>query len=288
MKRMINVRPKYGTVLYFKHPTYFDLRRGTGLYDALQNSVSQAQQVFIKQTGGTFAKYTKDSNDIYKFTLYGVSEEDIKVMVESMITWLDDNAFEKLKETKNKLDINYSERSNLEKSISRLNKKMEETKEVLARMKKVVRYQGCEDVRENIQEFDKLLQMITIELTGIHAKLDMIKQQKENLGKASNNYPKGTSELLLQMRLTQEIELAGALARKDAAESALKKATNFLSLVEKKKEVQRMLETKQDEFKRVERSVAYLEKELAQPSADMQPVELANTKIVIHPVAPEK
>ena len=115
----------------------------------------------------------------------------------------------------------------------------------------------------------------------------MIKQQYEKIENQSGNYPKNTSELLFQMRLTQEIELAGALARKNAAQSAHRKALDFSNLVEQAEALPQKLESNQKQLIKIQRQISRFENKLDNPSDRMRPIELADSKVAIYPIEDE-
>ena len=148
-------------------------------------------------------------------------------------------------------------------------------------------YQSIEDAHESIQEFNKVLQLIEVEIVGIEAKLSMIKQQYEKLENQSGNYPQSTSDLLFQMRLTQEIELAGALARKSAAQSAHKNGLDFSNLAEQAEALPQKLEFNQKQLIKTKDRITSFENKLDKPPSRMTPIELADSKVVIYPIEEE-
>ena len=84
--------------------------------------------------------------------------------------------------------------------------------------------------------------------------------------------------------MAEEIELAGALARKNAAQSYRKKAMDFLDLAEKSESLLGQLETNQMRLSSYQGKVADIEKRLPQLRADVKPVEVVNNEVKIHPV----
>jgi chromosome segregation ATPase len=223
----------------------------------------------------------------YYIGLYGVSEKDVRIMVKSFIKWVNEKVEAELEKTKRSSERNRKRKSELENLIDKQRKEMKEIEAKLSELKKNVPYQSIEDAHKSLQEFNKVLQLIEVEIVGVEAKLSMIKQQYEKLENQSGNYPKSTSDLLFQMRLTQEIELAGALARKNAAQSIHKKALDFSNLTEQTETLSGKLLLNQEQLKKTQSIISRYENDLVNPPGRMIPIEPADSKVVIYPIEDE-
>ena len=273
--------PHFVAKIYFKSPGRFSLGKGAAIRPLLSSKGHQS--IASKVASGSIGSFSKEPNGVTLFSLYGRNKEDMKVTAQVLIDCLNDMAYESSGKIRKPLEKYRKEEPELEKAISQLMNEKENVTVRLEEIKKIVRYRNTKDAQESIQEFDKVLQLIEIEIIGIQAKLDMIKQQKDKLQKTNGDYPKSTADLLFQMRLTQEIELTGAFARKNAGESALKKATDFLSLVEKIKGIKETLGEKRKQLASLQLKIPRLEKILAESFRDMRPVELVDDTIFIYP-----
>lgn len=282
-------RPTYMAVLYLKNYSPH-IRDFDGFRKSLEGIVSPEQSRFMRpQAGprGHFIRYGSSSDKGYDIGLYGVSEKDVRIMVKSLIKWTNEQAEAELEKTKSDLENCRKQKSGMENLIDKQRKEKKEIKAKLWELKKSVPYQSIEDAHESIQEFNKVLQLIEVEIVGIEAKLSMIKQQYEKLENQSGNYPQSTSDLLFQMRLTQEIELAGALARKSAAQSAHKNGLDFSNLAEQAEALPQKLEFNQKQLIKTKDRITSFENKLDKPPSRMTPIELADSKVVIYPIEEE-
>lgn len=285
------IRPKYMVVLHLKRSS-IHLRDDYGFRKSLEGIVSPEQSRFMSiqppgKRSGHFISYGGLSDKGYEIGLYGVSEKDVRIMAKSLIKWVNEKVEAELESTKSSLEKNRKQKSEIEKLIDKQRKEIKEIEEKLSELKKSVPYQSIEDAHKSLVEFNKVLQLIEVEIVGIEAKLRMIKKQYEILENQSSNYPKSTSDLLFQMRLTQEIELAGALARKNAAQLVHKKALDFCNLTEQAEILPQKLGLNQEQLKKNQSIISRWEKDLANPPDRMMPIELADSKVVIYPIEDE-
>lgn len=290
------VKPQYVAVMFVKAPCPM-LDNVVGNWDqlrpALAKVVSEPQRKFnnaVRFITGAPPRFVMAKRPINSspLCLRGVSLEDVKIMVEATIEWASEPAQQKLKEAGAELQERRKHEAELEKHIASLTQQKDKVAAHLDVAKKDVAYDGIEDARASAQEFNRASLLVEVEIVGIQAKLDMIKQQKEKLQKANSTIPQGVSDLLFQMRLGEEIELAGALARKNVIQSLLGKASGFLRLQVRAKELAEALEQAQAELPRARSAIARFEKTLANPPPDMRPVELADNKVMIYPVTFDK
>ncbi|HPS53970.1 MAG TPA: hypothetical protein PLP05_00085 [Sedimentisphaerales bacterium] len=280
-----NGHPTFLAKLYFNYPKGgFSLGNSSELFSVIGCSYSLVpkeyrQTVASKIRSGTIGSFVRDTNEISCFHVYGYDEEEVRRNAQAIIDGLNYITYKKFKEAQNQLDEYSNEKTELEKMISQLEIEEKNTAPEFEKIKKVVKYQTVREAQESICEFNKTTQSVDIEIVGIQAKLDMIKQQEDKL-QTSGACPEGTSDFLFQMRLTQEINLAGALAQKNASESGLKNATTFLTLIEKTTNIPQTLQQKQNRLSNVKSQISNLEQLLA----EMRPVELVDNKITIYPL----
>ena len=251
----------------------------------LEQRVSKEQSSYMRQYNFVVAAIdTEEPDELRKVYIYGVSQKDVKITVETLIEWMDKEAHLNLEQLKKQLQEDRSRKSELASEIKDLHAKQKNLIPKIEDAKKHLWYRYQSDAYEVIKEFNKTLTLIEIDIIGIQAKLDMIKIQDKELAKPGANLPKGAADLLFQIRITQEIELTGASARKKAVMAAKDKASGFVDLLNKADTFGVYLAVKDDKLNRTQRRIEILEKELAYPPEKMRPVELVDNMVVIHPV----
>ncbi|HUT28630.1 MAG TPA: hypothetical protein VMX13_02475 [Sedimentisphaerales bacterium] len=281
------IRPTYMAVFYLKSSSpYITVPDCVSFARSLEGVVSAEQSKFLAPWHGRPGYFITCgwSDTRYEVGVYGVSEEDVRIMSKSLIKWLDEQAEAELEKTRSALKDNRQKKSEIEDLIDNHQKEKKEIEAKFSHLKKSVPYQRIEGARDSLQEFDKVLQLTEIEIVGIQAKLIMIKEQDDKIRKESGSHPKGVFDLLFQMRLTQEIELAGALARKNAAQEAHKKALDFSNLAEQAETVRKKLVLDKEQLEKIQNRISDVENKLANPPASMRPVEVVDNKVVIYPI----
>jgi archaellum component FlaC len=296
-------RPKYRTAIYLKQPNEYhwgDLLNERG---PLFNSLSKEQQNFLSLnktrimrtqaransiiTFHSSISTSTDANGIFKVTLYGVTEEDIKAMVKAVIKQIDDRAFAEIEKVKQILKDYRQSLQELEKTVPQLIKEKETVDADFEKLKKTAPYLGIEDSKQSVQEFNRMIQLADIEIQEIRAKHGAVQFQKDMLEQTYDGNPKEVLDFLLQMRLTLEIELAGATKRREMTDRYLNVATRFMTLAKRTAELPGILKLKQQDLANLPRRIKEGEDILADPPVNMQPVELADNKIVIYPITVE-
>lgn len=274
--------PSYKAEIYFKTPSHFDMGKGSPLYVATVTSpLSERKNIAGRVRSGNLGSFRRDPNGFTVFSLYGNNKEEIKSTAQILINVLNDIAYENIKKVRSELEDYQNKEAELEKEISRLTNDKDRIISEIESVRNDTPYRS----EEIIREIEKILQLTDIEIIGIQAKLDMIKQQNEKLHKLDNNSSRGASERIFQMRLEQEVELAGAMARKNAAQLALKKASDYRSLVTKKNQIENALNIKQGQRPGIQHQISRLEKIIENPGIEMKPVELVDNKIIIYAIS---
>jgi hypothetical protein len=145
-----------------------------------------------------------------------------------------------------------------------------------------------EDYRKKIADAENEIPKIEIEKKAAEAQFAECKKTTYYRNKDDAQRKEGIDHQVLwtlsSMQMAAEIELAGALARKNAALSHRTKALDFLDLAEKHGAVSAKLADKQNQLQDAQRSVEKYEARLPQLRADVRPVEVVDNEVVIHPV----
>jgi len=146
-----------------------------------------------------------NSPDTMTFYLYAVNEEDARKMAQALIELCDSKGRARLEQIKKELEDTRKLIPETEKKISEVENRFKEESAECEEMRKVIPYRNAADALQDMIDLDKSLRMIQVEMVGIQAKVDAIKKFKET---------SGMSDMATRMLVTEDIELAGVLARK--------------------------------------------------------------------------
>jgi hypothetical protein len=285
------VEPKFVAVAFVKNASE-RLRSAPGNYGLLRRelakSVSEDQRKFNRGShfvSGVPKRFvTRPDSGETPVCLIGVSLEDTKTMVRSTLEWGAKPAYLALKKAEAELAEHRKNQADQEKKIAGLTQEREEAAAKLEASCKAGPYQDIDDAQLSVQEFTRASLLVEVEIVGIQAKFDMIKQQEAKLRNEYGVIPDSIQELLLRMRLSEEIELAGALARQNTIKSHLSKASDFVKLWWRSEELAGKLEEIKVHLAGAKREISRLEKTLANPHRELRQLEVADNKVMIYSV----
>ena len=132
---------------------------------------------------------------------------------------------------------------------------------------------------KSIAVFKNILRTIDIDIIGTEAKIDAIEKAK-----GAKNHTPEFQEALEQMQVMQDIEVAGARARKRAAEAGLEKAQKFCELMARRDKIPAELKKLKRRLENNPRAIAELEVRLTRPQPFGDPVVSRDNKALIRPV----
>jgi chromosome segregation ATPase len=217
-----------------------------------------------------------------KFWLYATSEQEARETAELFIRYAKSLADIRLRRAEDDLEDYRKRITDIENEIPKLEEERKPLEAELAKVKETTYFRNKDDAQRSILEWNNLLSAAEVDIIGIQAKLDMVKElRKKEQEKVE------ADELfwfLFRMRMAEEIELAGALARKNAALAYRDKALKFLDLAEKLESLEDELNGQQMTLSSDKRDVAKMESRLPQLRADVRPVEVVDNEVTIHPV----
>lgn len=216
------------------------------------------------------------------FWLYATSEQEACEMAERFIRYAKSLAYAYVRRAENDLENYRKKITDIENEIPKLEEKKKPLEAELTKVKETTYFRNKDDAQRSILEWNNLLSAAEVDIIGIQAKLDMVKKLSNKEQK--NVAPDELFSFLFRMRMTEEIELAGALARKNAALSYRDKALKFLDLAEKLDGLQDELDSSQRHLSDDQGRVDSIEERLPQLRADVRPVEVVNNEVTIHPV----
>lgn len=238
---------------------------------AFEGSISQEQQHFnnlhrfVTVQSGHIANQPRDT---YWLKVHGVTLEDTKAMVKAMIKLGDDKACADLESTKNVLKELRKKKPLLDAEVAKLQQARQDAEKQFEQLKQSSFYKTEDQAQAALQEFNKTCQLLEIEITGIKAKLKVLKEHD--------------GRFVDDMRLTEEVALAGALARLQATNRFRNAASAYVVTVEEQGRTTEAWEQKLRVQYNIEKRIEIEESTLVNPPADMKPVEIVG-KVVIYP-----
>lgn len=253
------------------------LRKGLSILNnllqlPLADSISQQQKqfndlnAFVSTSDPKFGHHPRS---VYTYCLHGVSLEDTKAMVKALIKWADDVALTQLESYKEILQELRKKKPLLEAEIARLEQAKQEAEKKFVHLKATSFYKTPDQAQAALQEFNKTSQLLEIEIAGIKAKIKVIK-------------PRGGGGVAGEMRFTEEVALAGALARLQTTHHFRTDAADYVDVVEEQRNLTETLRDKRDTSTNIEARIKSRESTLANPPSSMRPVEIVG-KVIIYP-----
>lgn len=233
--------------------------------------VSEQQKVFLK-TGKAFkaaeksyldadysVEYIRGENYYY---IYGVSQGDTvttaKVFAEMLL--INSNAklqsalkkyVEKIRVKQKELQVSIEE---IKQQIEDKRKLYEDAQTKAQKAEKNDRYDSLGIARDDILEFQKMLDTLNIELAGIRVSLELIENYKSEA--PSEAYQRKLQE----MSIEQNIELGAAEAKKDAVLSLLAVAKDYHDAITDFDKIKREIQELEEEQNRIDMRDKNIEK----------------------------
>jgi len=213
----------------------------------------------------------------------GQTEEDAQNMALAFLEGLDKENAEGLANLKRDLKQRYEKSAQLEKDAAELQVKKRPIDEQLETYRNTIYYQTIEDARKSIFEWSNLINMIDVDIVGIQAKLETVGRQREENRKRKNPMESITNALF-QIEMANKIELAGALARKKAAQESLEKAIAFVGLSEETARLAASLKRAKQSLAEVQFAIEWGEDMLADLPVYLKPIEVLDNTVTIYPL----
>lgn len=227
----------------------------------------------LTRSGGTRMSSSSPSGVTMNWLLLAVSEDDARKLAQALVEYLngrirsyaEQDGHRELQEKREALRKD-------EKALEEAMAKKEPLTKELQEMRKTVAYRSRDDASQDKLELDKALRSVDVDLAAIQAKTDTIKKLQDQVRAESR-----TSLLpaLDQMMFAQDIDRAGALARKAALERQRKAAERYDYLVGREIAENLRVDENRRNLRQSQQVVAELENRL-------KPVEVVG-KATIHP-----
>lgn len=233
--------------------------------------------------------YTRTPKGTRTYRVLGLSEEDVRKMARAVIDSLNNQAREGLDTNKKRLEASREVIAEAEKILPELRTQCKQL-EVQADGK-IVEYIEAnygidiketipEHARRSMEDLARHIRLVDFELLGLRAKIDSISRFKAD-EKITNQ---DTLAKLDQMLITNEVERAGMLARRNAYMTALKQAKELCAIIKIREEASAKRLIWESKLSDAQAAVADLVEWLANPPSSTRPVEVYENKVTIHPV----
>jgi len=262
-------------------------------------SMSQKQKNFVK-TGredflrlGIFSELGPMKQGFYYFRLFATSEDDAKKMTQALIEVLTNEANAKLQKLQ-------TERQELQKKIVEAKKKIlekkSETEAAGAKLREMLKDEthslygslvkssnAPNEAKKTVLEMNRMLDVLNIEIIGIEAKLSAIEKYKSKKNVSIERLAK-----LEQMLCEQTIELAGALAKKEAALKIRKRDEEFYNLYRQWGDLTRQVDKLRGHVHGYERMLRRANEKITNQTPELLPPQVYQNKATIYPVLAEE
>lgn len=197
--------------------------------------LSQTQFAFIVQ--GRYFRSSIESGGLFRtIRLYAVSQDDARIMTRAYLDYLDSLARRNKENAEKKLEIyrkNAAEAKQMiadnkvkyeqavaqkKKDISECKAELEKKSARLEEAKKQYYYWDVSDAQKSLQEYNTMINLLEIDIAGFKAKVDVLRKSRSP--ETTQKGPSSLDETIRRMLVEQEVELAGATVRQQAAKKS--------------------------------------------------------------------
>ena len=276
------IRATHAAVLYIGHaqelPDFYSPGAQSSILSTPAGRLLSQRQVDLLYTGSNciahLGRFGELLNNHYYFRLYAVSEEDARKTAQAFIQFMTQAANEKARSLKEIL-------SDLEARVSRAKSELlqaeadaKDAKARLVKLRKQGRFLSLKQAEDTAGELNKMLITLDIEIAGIQAMLSAIEQYRSDKGGPN----KASVGQLEEIQREQTVKLAGALAKREKAEAALKEAAEYYNLVTTSRRADHL----RQDIRSLENDINQRKAKLAVP--EMLPPKVFQNKVMIYPV----
>ena len=160
-------------------------------------------------------------------------------------------------------------------------------------MKKKVHYLSSEEAKRAVEELNKTLDELNIEIVGIQVKLQAIAEEHDRaraVALKSDDARRKSYETIIwprleQMRIDEIIAFRVAEAKKETAADIRRKAEEFYSLSKLPLEIEQHLSSLKATLSDHQSSLEPIERELKQTGQLATPPKVFQNKVAIYPIA---
>ncbi len=281
------IRPTHVAVLLVRQPHYMPNFNQPAVIDKILNTpagklMSQKQRDFIPVTRA-FCRLNLSEFAVpnhYHFRLYAVSELDARNMAQAFIEDLTNIANANRKELLDEQQKLQKQIAAFKNDISEKEIELKDAQTKLEGLKGKVHYLTIDEAEKTVLELNKMLDVIDVEIAGLQAKVSAIEKYKSD--KKITNVD--ILAKLEQMLTEQTVELAGALARREAATRVRNQAGEFYNLRKQQLELPKTLNDLRRSLSNRERDLQRVQNRLIDPASNVMPPKIYQNKVTIYPV----
>jgi hypothetical protein len=280
------IRPTYVAVLFIRQPYYMPNFNQPAVIDKILNTtagklISQKQRDFVSVAQAfcrlNLSELTMPNH--YNFHLYAVSELDAGNMAKAFIEDLTNIANENRKVLLDEKQKLQEQIATIKNNIPEKEIELKDTQSKLEGLKGRVHYLTMDEAKKTVLELNKMLDVIDVKIAGLRAKVSAIEKYKSSTKVAQDTLAK-----LEQMLTEQTIELAGALARREAATRVRNQAEEFYNLRKQQIELPKTLDDLRRSLSNRERGLQQVQDRLINPASNAMPPTVYQNKVTIYPV----
>jgi len=246
-----------------------------------KHGISNAQKAFLlkgdleEKTIVASYRIIEDPQPSRQLLLYGVSIEDAQKMAQAYY----DNAYSRLEQSKQKIkreiDRFEQEIGNHQKELAEVQRILQNAEPEFEDLKKKVPYRSPQEAKAALAEFNRMLNALTVEISGIEATIEAIDDYRSD---------KRTSPQLLirleDMLIEEAIKRTAAEAREKTA-SALQ--TNAIKYIDLQDKILSRTQRKNHLTERISSRQRQQERETSNLENMIVP-QILNNKVTIYPV----
>jgi hypothetical protein len=248
--------------------------------------VSAAQRKFI-EGGNALYRYGSLGDEVadhFRFWVYAVSRDDVEKTTQAFIQFLIVEAEANMQYWLSECDrISRELIPDTEKRIAETLGSIKTTEAKLAKLKKTVLYVSTEEAIQTVLEFNGTLDALEVEIAGLRAKVAANKEyMREYTDHASLR--EETFAMLQQILGNDTIELAGALARMQAAAKIRDRAKEYYDLHTQLDELPNTLKNLENSKSSLEEGLKGAEERMADPYSGVRPPKIFENEVFINPI----
>jgi hypothetical protein len=248
-------------------------------------SMSEKQKRYIQTSGtGGFSDDLESISESEGYamrtaTLFAVSEKDAQLMANALVEVLGKLHNENLIKTQKDVERYDHLAQETKNQINKLNEELMKAKADILVLQATFHYTNPEPAFAEFVEMDKLVRVIGIDIAGANARMSAIREIEQKHGGKNQS-------LLDQKRVDLNIEMAGLLARKKAAEEDRDQAKKYYDRLKQVEATESTIKVETNKLKDYTCKIMILNETLASLPANMKPVLVVGNKAVIHPLYP--
>ncbi len=208
--------------------------------------------------------------------IYAVTEEDARVMARAVIELVEGSHRRSFEHYRDILIDGITHLAERRHKLEEFLREHPDPAKKLEEVKKTIWYESIEEAQEDMRVLEKALRGVDVDISGIAAKTASIRNYLDDADIVERP---GVENMLSQLLIQQDIEMAGAVARKAALDSHLQRAHAYVRAVEASKKHQKMTRSIRDN----ERFIELKRDELRNPAEGMRPVDVLGP-VTIQPV----